>query len=85
MRNSIQWTRKAVKQLGKIHADEKVRVYDAVQTLGKMPDVANVKALSQHAYGWRLRVGRYRVLFDWDGAIKIVQIQEVKKRDEQTY
>jgi len=33
----------------------------------------------------RLRVGNYRVLFDWEGGIRIVQIQEVRKRDERTY
>ena len=50
-----------------------------------MPDVQNVKALVHHAYGYRLRVGHYRVLFDWDGGIQIVSIEEVKKRDEHTY
>lgn len=50
-----------------------------------MPNVHNVIALTQHQYGYRLRVGRYRVLFNWDGAIHIVDIEEVKKRDEQTY
>lgn len=50
-----------------------------------MPHVTNVKALSSHGYGYRLRVGNYRILFDWDGAIEIVSIQEVKKRDEHTY
>lgn len=30
-------------------------------------------------------LGRYRVLFDWDGGIRIVNIEEVSKRDEHTY
>jgi len=85
MKNVIQWTRKAVKQLAKIHAADKTAVYDAVQTLADMPDVQQVKTLTGHAYGYRLRVGRYRVLFDWDGVIKVVHISEVKKRDERTY
>ena len=50
-----------------------------------MPDCQNVKALAHHEYGYRLRVGNYRVLFDWDGAIKVVDIEEVRKRDERTY
>ncbi|MNO07198.1 hypothetical protein D3C81_2292950 [compost metagenome] len=50
-----------------------------------MPDCQNVKVLSNHQYGYRLRVGNYRVLFDWDGGIKVVAVQEVKKRDERTY
>lgn len=50
-----------------------------------MPDAGNVKALIGHDYAYRLRVGNYRVMFDWDGTIKVVSIQEVKKRDERTY
>ncbi len=41
--------------------------------------------MTNHNYDYRLRVGRYRVLFNYDGEIKIVAIMEVKKRDEQTY
>ena len=45
----------------------------------------NVKSLTSHEYGYRLRVGNYRVFFDFDGAVRIVSIEEVKKRDERTY
>lgn len=44
----------------------------------------NVKALTNHEYGYRLRVGNYRVFFDFDGAVRIVSIEEVRKRDERT-
>jgi mRNA interferase RelE/StbE len=83
--NTINWTRKAVKQLLKLHTLHQVQIRDAVTLLGAMPDVTNVKALTHHEFGYRLRVGNYRVLFDWDGAVKIVSIQEVRKRDERTY
>jgi mRNA-degrading endonuclease RelE of RelBE toxin-antitoxin system len=45
----------------------------------------NVKALTNHEYGYRLRVGNYRVFFEFDGAIRIVSIEEVRKRYERTY
>lgn len=63
----------------------RLSILDAVEQLAAMPNCQNVKALNDHDYGYRLRVGGYRVLFDWDGAIRIVEIQEVKKRDERTY
>ena len=83
--NTINWTRKAVKQLLKLHSQHQVQIRDAVFELKDMPDVINVKSLTRHEYGYRLRVGNYRVLFDWDGTIKVISIQEVKKRDERTY
>jgi mRNA-degrading endonuclease RelE of RelBE toxin-antitoxin system len=45
----------------------------------------NVKSLTNHEYGYRLRVGNYRVFFDYDGEVRIVSIEEVRKRDERTY
>ena len=33
------------------------------------PHVRNVKALTNHKYQYRLRVERYRVFFDFDGAV----------------
>ena len=45
----------------------------------------NVKALTGHEFGFRLRVGSYRVFFDFDGAVRIVSIEEVSKRDERRY
>lgn len=83
--NSVLWTRKAVKQLLRLHSQHQRQVRDAVSALEYMPDVANVKTLVNHSKGYRLRAGNYRVLFDWDGEIHVISIQEVKKRDERTY
>ncbi|QHG66559.1 type II toxin-antitoxin system RelE family toxin [Pseudomonas putida] len=83
--NTINWSRKAVKQLRKINKLDQPKIYDAAQALAGMPDVQSVKALANHQFGYRLRVGNYRILFDWDGSVKIVNIEEVRKRDEHTY
>ncbi len=55
---------------------------------GELADLAkarNVKVLTTHEYGYRLRVGSYRVFFEFDGTVRIVSIEEVRKRDERTY
>jgi len=83
--NSINWTPKAAKQLRKLDKQAQAPIRDAVTKLETMPNSQNVKALTNHSSGYRLRVGNYRVLFDWDGQIKIVEINEVSKRDERTY
>nr|WP_312818509.1 type II toxin-antitoxin system RelE/ParE family toxin [Pseudomonas sp.] len=82
--NTINWARKAVKQLRKINKPDQPKIYDAVQALARMPDVQGVKTLVNHPHGYRLRVGNYRILFDWDGSVRIVNIEEVRKRDEHT-
>jgi mRNA-degrading endonuclease RelE of RelBE toxin-antitoxin system len=46
---------------------------------------SNVKALRTHDYGYRIRVGNYRGFFEFDGAVRVVSIEEVWKRDECAY
>lgn len=55
------------------------------EKLSHFPKCSGVKALVNHAIGYRLRVGNYRVLFDFEGTIKLVRIEEVGKRNERTY
>ena len=84
--NAIEWKLKALKQLKKIPTDYQKSITRAVDGLAEFPaGAADVKALRGHACGYRLRVGRYRVLFNFDGEVQIVTVEEVRKRDEQTY
>lgn len=82
----INWQPKARKQVSKI-ADRAVRILieEAADSLHHWPDCPQVKALVNHAYSYRLRAGRFRILFDVDTSIRIIDIQEVKKRDDHTY
>ena len=82
---TIVWTQKARRQLLRIAHKDRGRVYEAAQGLRDWPLTRNVKALKGRD-GHRLRVGRYRVLFQVEQGIPvIVVIEEVKKRDERTY
>jgi len=49
------------------------------------PNCTGVKKLTSHDYSYRLRVGDYRVFFEFDGNVRIINIEEVKKRDERSY
>ena len=73
----------AIKQLKKLPVDVRRQVGRAIRELDNWPDVQNVKPL-QGIKGYRLRSGRYRVLFDVDehGMILVV---EVVIRNERTY
>ena len=84
--NAINWQPRALKQLRKIEARENKQIRTAVTAeLAALSVARNVKALTDHEYGYRLRVGSYRVFFEFDGAVRIVNIEEVTKRDERTY
>lgn len=81
----INWLKKARKQLSKIDRSQQIDIIDAVDTLQGFSNAANVIPLKNHEYGYRLRVGNYRVLFDADTTVRIIDIQQVKKRDDNTY
>ena len=83
--NSIEWTTKALRQARKLPPADQGTIADAVATLRDWPHVEQVKALVGKP-GYRLRVGRYRVLFTIHAGIPlVVRIEEVKHRDEHTY
>ena len=85
--NKIIWHNRARKEMKRIPKSYREAIFDSVDLLAKFPECEHldVKELKKHRFDYRLRVGRYRVLFDHDNAIKIIAIQEVKKRDERTY
>lgn len=81
----IEWRPKAVRQFRKLPTKARQQIADAVNKLARPEAAPNVRPLKNHEIGFRLRVGNYRVLFDVYQAVRIVLIEEVKKRDEQTY
>lgn len=83
--NKVEITHKAAKQLRKLQSKEYKIIIDECYKLSEMPNCINVKALVNHDYQYRLRVGNFRVFFNFDGVVRIVSIEEVKKRDERTY
>ncbi|TAN50507.1 MAG: type II toxin-antitoxin system RelE/ParE family toxin [Methylococcaceae bacterium] len=84
--NTIHWTDKALRQARKIKDKAvRARLFDETQSLRDFPNCAGIKRLTDHAHSYRLRVGDYRVFFEFDGGVKVIFIEEVKKRDEHTY
>jgi mRNA-degrading endonuclease RelE of RelBE toxin-antitoxin system len=57
----------------------------AISSLAAWPVAKQVRSLTAHKSHYRLRAGRYRVLFDVDTEIKIVHVREVRRRDDHTY
>ncbi len=81
----IIWTLKALKQLKKIDKSQQQKIVQGTRQLMDWPACRNTKALENHKYEYRLRIGRYRVFFNVETELKITRIEEVKKRDGKTY
>ena len=91
MKYEIKWQKKATKQLLKLERNTQSRIMEAVKKLRDSATWTNVKTMTNYRYSHRLRVGDFRVLFDADTTpggqdeIRILGVQEVRKRDSQTY
>ena len=81
----IEWKPKAVRQLHKIKDTEiTASIKAATYSLQSWPECPNtIKLKSRSEY--RMRVGIWRIFFDVDQFVRIIKIQEVKKRNERTY
>jgi mRNA-degrading endonuclease RelE of RelBE toxin-antitoxin system len=81
----IEWNPKAFRQLKKIHDTKTLAtIKTAVYSLQSWPNCPNVKKLRNRP-GYRLRVGKWRIIFEIEQILKIIEIEEVKKRNEHTY
>ena len=85
MRYEVQITKKALKQLRAIPKPFNANIFAAIRKLENTETWGDVKRLTDHEYKYRLCVGNYRVLFDTEDDVRILEVQEVKKRDERTY
>lgn len=79
----VVFLKKAIKDLKRIPTKD--LILEVCKSLSYFPNVQNVKKLVNHKYEYRLRVGKYRILFNVKEEIEIVEIHEVKNRDERTY
>lgn len=85
--NEIKFTARAIRALNKIDRRYYLAIKQKILMLVHFPDVQlDIKQLQGQNGKYRLRVGRYRVIFEViDGEPKIIEIQTVAKRDERTY
>jgi mRNA interferase RelE/StbE len=80
-----EWSARAKKDMRRIAATDRARIVSKVEQYARNPSsFANqVIALTGSEY-WRLRVGRYRVIFKWDqtGDMTVMVVLRVRHRRE---
>ena len=85
--NEFNWHNRARKRRLKKVVKYRMEIINSIEILTGFPKQfpINVKKLKNHQYDYRMRVGRYRILFNHKETVKVISIEEVKKRDERTY
>ncbi|ECZ5819554.1 type II toxin-antitoxin system RelE/ParE family toxin [Salmonella enterica] len=84
----VEWSKKAKKQLSRVDSRYREMIFDKVGELEDFPDVQlDLKKMQgSKDKEYRVRVGVYRVLFTViDGKTRIIRIDEVMRRQTNTY
>jgi mRNA interferase RelE/StbE len=84
-RYRLEFRPAAARQIRKLPHDTQKAIKDATDTLRSDPRPAGVIKLSGGGDLWRLRVGRYRVVYRIADAVVLVTVVKVALRDEGTY
>jgi mRNA interferase RelE/StbE len=81
---SILIKRQAKKKLESLSRLDRHRIAEKIMLLGKNPDDPNldVKSLQGEDNLHRLRVGKWRIIFDRRNAVKIIAIEKIKPRGD---
>ena len=79
----VEFTKTAVKSLKVLPKTSQVQIISKIDELSEKPDsMQNVKKLVNYDISFRLRVGNYRVLFEKDDIIRIIEIIDIRHRKE---
>ena len=85
MNYRVEVTARARHELGRIDPQHRRRVERAIEDLGNNPAPRQSEQLRGYRYTRRLRVGRYRVIYEvYDEALAVVVVRAVP-RSEDTY
>ncbi len=77
----IQFTDAALRHLRNYPRNDRLRILARIEQLAEDPlAMPNVKRLVEYDVTYRLRVGRYRVLFDRDDIIRVIDVIDVLPR-----
>ncbi len=76
----INFQDSAYKDLKKVDKAQVSKILQTINKLENYPNVTNVKKLTNHYPPYRLRVGKYRILFDIEN--KEIFISYIKHRKE---
>jgi len=83
---TVIYSPRAAKSLRKIPKQYQINIKNKVGMLSRNPYMpGTIKLVDYPAAEFRYRVGNYRILFDVNNDEKIVEVLDIRKRNEKTY
>ncbi len=83
MSYTVRIKRQAKRKLKSLGTKTRLRIVDAIVSLGANPDddTLDTRPL-KGSHLWRMRVGGWRIIYDRQNALRIIQIEKIKPRGD---
>lgn len=79
---SVELTRTAEKQLRRVAKRDRLRLIEAIESLGDKPRPRGARKLGGYDEVYRIRVGRYRVVYEvYDDRVVIIVLKVGHRKD----
>jgi mRNA interferase RelE/StbE len=78
----IEFRRSADKQLARLDGRTRARILRAIVALSDDPRPPGVKALTDEAGLWRIRIGDYRVVYEIKDAALVILVVRIGRRSD---
>jgi len=79
---NVEFVESAAKEFRDLPSDIKYRIGLAVRELRNNPRPIGVRKLKGHDCLYRIRVGRYRVVYEIDDQAKMILVTRIRRREK---
>ncbi|NJN89636.1 MAG: type II toxin-antitoxin system RelE/ParE family toxin [Leptolyngbyaceae cyanobacterium RM2_2_4] len=76
----IRFKTSAAREFRKLSPEVKLRIREAVNALKSEPRPPGAKKLAGETHLYRIRVGDYRIIYEVDDSIRMLQVMRVRHR-----
>ena len=81
----LELATQARKQLDKLPNEDRTRIIAVLKQMGNDPYTGDIQRLKGYRFGWRSRIGSYRILYDLDPVLHPILIARIERRSTTTY
>ena len=83
MSYTVKIKRQVKRKLKSLGKNDRLRIVDAIISLGLNPDDVTLDSKQlKGSHLWRLRIGRWRIIFDRQDFVKIIKIEKIKPQGD---
>ena len=82
MSYEIRLTKRVEKEIASLSTIDYVRISAAIGSLAANPRPIGARKLKGYDKDWRIRVGRFRILYSVEDVVRVIEIYRVTDRKE---